>query len=126
MLAKVSTLLISVGQPHRPLSAGNGGRGRGWPRRPSIEAMSAVSSPQTNAPAPMRISTLKLKVRLEEAVAQQAVLFRLLDGDLEPADGQRVLRPDVEVTLAGADRVAGDGHALDDACADRSRARCGP
>src|SRR4051795_880197 len=32
MLANVSTLLISVGQPHNPFSAGYGGRGRGVPR----------------------------------------------------------------------------------------------
>src|SRR5664279_6328653 len=34
-LAKVSTLLMRVGEPQRPLSAGNGGRGRGVPRLPS-------------------------------------------------------------------------------------------
>jgi hypothetical protein len=51
-----------VGNPQSPLSAGNGGRGCGWPRLPSMDAMSAVSSPQTNAPAPIRISTSKLKV----------------------------------------------------------------
>src|SRR5215831_2276135 len=58
--ANVSTLLISVGHPHSPLSAGNGGRGRGVPRLPSTDIISAVSSPQTNAPAPIRKSTLKL------------------------------------------------------------------
>src|SRR5271165_6066204 len=47
MLARVSTLLMRVGQLQRPLSAGNGGRGLGVPRLPSIDAMSAVSSPQT-------------------------------------------------------------------------------
>src|SRR5687768_17292774 len=47
MLANVSTLLISVGQFHSPDTAGYGGRGRGVPRNPSIEAMRAVSSPQT-------------------------------------------------------------------------------
>ena len=61
MFANVSTLFSSVGQPHNPLSAGNGGRGRGVPRLPSTDAISAVSSPHTNAPAPMRMSTLKLK-----------------------------------------------------------------
>src|SRR6516162_6474791 len=58
--ANVSTLLINVGQPHNPLSAGNGGRGRGVPRLPSTDIINAVSSPQTNAPAPMRMSMLKL------------------------------------------------------------------
>ncbi len=52
-LASVSTLLMTVGLPNRPLTAGNGGRGRGMPRRPSMLWISAVSSPQTNAPAPI-------------------------------------------------------------------------
>src|ERR1035437_3392889 len=52
LFAKGATLLIRVGQPHRPDCAGNGGRGRGVPRLPSIEWIRAVSSPHTNAPAP--------------------------------------------------------------------------
>ena len=45
-LAMDSTLLTTVGQAYRPATAGNGGRSRGWPRRPSSESSSAVSSPQ--------------------------------------------------------------------------------
>jgi hypothetical protein len=62
MLAYVSTLLSSVGLRHRPSFAGNGGRGRGSPRLPSRDAMRAVSSPQTKAPAPIRSSRSKLWV----------------------------------------------------------------
>ncbi len=51
-LAQVSTLLMLVGLPHKPATAGNGGRERGMPRLPSMLAISAVSSPQTKAPAP--------------------------------------------------------------------------
>ena len=58
-LAHVSTLLMFVGLPQRPETAGNGGRVRGMPRLPSMEAMSAVSSPQTNAPAPSLILSVK-------------------------------------------------------------------
>ena len=54
-LASVSTLLINVGLPNKPLFAGNGGFGRGIPLSPSIDAIRAVSSPQTNAPAPSLI-----------------------------------------------------------------------
>ena len=54
-LASVSTLLINVGLPNKPLFAGNGGLDFGIPLSPSIEAKSAVSSPQTNAPAPSLI-----------------------------------------------------------------------
>ena len=61
MFASVSTLLMTVGRPQSPLTAGKGGRGRGMPRMPSIEASSAVSSPQTKAPAPRRISMSKEK-----------------------------------------------------------------
>jgi len=44
--ASVSTLLIVVGIPNTPNAAGNGGLIRGLPRFPSIEFISAVSSPQ--------------------------------------------------------------------------------
>jgi hypothetical protein len=60
ILAKVSTLLISVGSPINPSIAGYGGLGLGVPRFPSIDAISAVSSPHTNAPAPNRNSILKV------------------------------------------------------------------
>ena len=50
--ARVSTLLMSVGQPYRPATAGKGGFSRGWPRLPSRLSSSAVSSPQMYAPAP--------------------------------------------------------------------------
>ena len=52
MLARVSTLLSTVGCPNRPFTAGKGGRGRGSPQLPSMEAIRAVSSPQTKAPPP--------------------------------------------------------------------------
>ena len=54
-LARVSTLFINVGLPNKPLFAGNGGFGLGIPLSPSIEAINAVSSPQTKAPAPSLI-----------------------------------------------------------------------
>ena len=44
--AMVSTLLTTVGLAYSPATAGNGGLSRGWPRRPSSESSSAVSSPQ--------------------------------------------------------------------------------
>src|SRR5208283_2810719 len=63
MLYQVSTLLMFVGLPQRPFCAGNGGRGRGRPACPSRDAISAVSSPQTNAPAPSTISISNLNPR---------------------------------------------------------------
>ena len=51
-LAKVSTLLSTVGLSKRPCSTVRGGLTRGMPRLPSMEAVRALPSPQTNAPAP--------------------------------------------------------------------------
>ena len=112
-LASVSTLLMIVGLPNRPLTAGNGGRGRGMPRRPSMLWIRAVSSPHTNAPAPILMMTCRLKSAAQDVVAQQAVGLGLGDGRLQPLDGQRILGADVDVGLRGADAVGGDGHAFD-------------
>ena len=54
---------------------GNGGRGRGWPRLPSSESSSAVSSPQMYAPAP--------RCDDDRHVAEQACVARLVDGRFE-------------------------------------------
>src|SRR5574339_1281711 len=64
--ASVSTLLIVVGCPNSPATAGNGGLMRGLPRRPSSEFMRAVSSPQMYAPAPLCTHT---SMRLPEPIA---------------------------------------------------------
>lgn len=57
--AMVSTLFTVVGQPKTPTSAGNGGFSLGLPCFPSIDSMSAVSSPQMYAPAPRCMKTSK-------------------------------------------------------------------
>src|SRR5215210_2264844 len=69
----VSTLLIVVGSPNRPATAGNGGLMRGLPRLPSIEFIIAVSSPQMYAPAP-RCSTMSTRLPLPSALAPSAPL----------------------------------------------------
>ena len=51
--ATVSTLVTVVGHPKTPTSAGNGGFNRGFPCLPSRLSISAVSSPQIYAPAPL-------------------------------------------------------------------------
>src|SRR4030067_760375 len=60
-VARDFTLLMVVGLPHKPELAGKGGRERGMQRLPSIEASSAVSSPQTKAPAPSLTCIFRLK-----------------------------------------------------------------
>ena len=59
MVARVSTLLMTVGFPNKPEVEGYGGLGDGIPLLPSMEAIRAVSSPQTNAPAPSITVILK-------------------------------------------------------------------
>ena len=59
----VSTLLTTVGEAYRPEIAGNGGFERGWPRFPSSDSSSAVSSPQMYAPAP-RWTTIVMLPRI--------------------------------------------------------------
>ena len=60
-LANVSTLFRQVGLPYRPLSTERGGFVRGMPRLPSMDAVMAEPSPQTNAPAPQLMCIWKLK-----------------------------------------------------------------
>src|SRR3989339_275064 len=60
-LAQVSTLLRTDGLSQRPLTLERTYLGRGSPAFPSREAMRAVDSPQTKAPAPWCTWTLKLK-----------------------------------------------------------------
>eukprot|EP00659_Diplonema_papillatum_P018614 gene18614-biopygen18854 len=51
--ATVSTLVTVVGHPYSPAMAGKGGFKRGLPGLPSIDWISADSSPQMYAPAPL-------------------------------------------------------------------------
>src|SRR5579863_9703870 len=57
----VSTLLITVGDPYKPTTAGKGGRMRGYPRLPSSDSIRADSSPHSYAPAPVCVERSKSK-----------------------------------------------------------------
>ena len=59
--AYVSTLFKTVGLSKSPCSTVLGGLTLGMPLFPSIEAVRALPSPQTNAPAPLLICILKEK-----------------------------------------------------------------
>ena len=58
-VAKVSTLLRTVGESKRPCSVVRGGFTLGKPLFPSMLAVSAEPSPQTKAPAPFAMWILK-------------------------------------------------------------------
>ena len=52
------------------------------------------------------------KTRVQDVLAQQAVLLSLSDGHPEALDGQRVLGATVDIPLVRTDTIAGDDHAL--------------
>ena len=54
----------------------------------------------------------KIHGRIEDAGAQQPKLLRLLDGDLQAVNRERIFGADVDVALRGADGVGGNGHAF--------------
>ena len=64
--------------------------------------MSAVSSPQTKAPAPSTRWMSKSKPRAQDVLAEQAIGAGLLDGLLEAHDGDGVLGSDVDDAARGA------------------------
>jgi hypothetical protein len=112
MFPNVSTLLMMVGFPNRPLSDGKGGFCRGSPA-PALHRghqggfLAADESGRADA---------DLDVEGESRIS---ICFRpavrgpwLLDIGLQPLDGQRVFGPHVHHAAAGPDGVPGDGHAL--------------
>ena len=112
--------------PRGPPRPGYGGRGRGVPRWPSIEAISAVSSPQTNAPAPIRRSIRKLngdsKIWLPSSPSRLRLLIAGLAAGGSPADTRRGRR-----CSPGRRRPRRRRWPCPRARgADRSPARCGP
>ena len=85
------------------------------PRLPSTEAISAVSSPQTNAPAPSRKSMRKLKRVPQMFAPEQAHAFRLPDGSSQALDRQRIFGAHIDVAFGCAHRIGGDHHAFEHA-----------
>ena len=53
------------------------------------------------------------KAAAEDIGAEQAVLAGLVDGDLQPADGQGIFGAGIDVALVGVDGPGGDDHALE-------------
>ena len=74
------------------------------PRSPSIEAISAVSSPHTNAPAPSSTRRCRLHAAAEDVVAEQAC-FCFDDRMANPFYRQRIFGANVEVALVRRPRA---------------------
>ena len=114
MLAKLSTLLMSVGRCHRP------GHGRiRWPgdglatttldRRDERGLLAAHEGARAEPDV-----DLERELGVQDGRAQVSGLGRVADGLAQPADRQRVLGAAVDVALGGADGVRRDGHAFED------------
>ncbi len=82
-LASVSTLLMIVGFPTEPRHRGERRPGPRHAAPPSMEAMSAVSSPQTNAPAPFFTRSAKVNPDFVD-VLEEAFGLHDRDGLVEP------------------------------------------
>ncbi len=69
---------------------------------------------------------VEVERRIADVVAQQAAPPRLAQAVGETGHRERILRAHVDKTLARANRVGRESHALEYASADRFRARCDP
>ena len=66
-------------------------------------------------PRPDSQVDVEIEWGLKNPAAQQIVLFRVLNGRLEPANGERILSANVNETLICPNSIGGNGHALQDA-----------
>ncbi len=89
------------------------------PRRPSIDSSSAVSSPQTKAPAALENVELQLQGMTRRDVAGQASAAEAINRLAHPLHGERVFRPHVDYGLRRADGIGRDRHALDNPIRER-------
>ena len=113
-VAQVSTLLMTVGLPQRPLLgrvgrplAGHGDlaldRGDQGRLLAGDERAGALDDLE-----------VEVEARAQDVLAEEAVLPGLGDGDLDALDGQGVFVADVDEALRGADGLGPDDHALED------------
>ena len=108
-------MLISVGLPQRPDSAGNGGRSRGIPRRPSTEAISAVLFAADKRAGAFDDAHAQRETGAQQRRAQPAAFFQLRNRRPHAPDRQRIFVADIENALVRADGHRRQGQPLDDA-----------
>ncbi len=85
------------------------------PRRPSMDWMSAVSSPHTNAPAPSRTWSVNPNEVPRMLLPQQAFRLGRCDGGADMAHRDRIFAPDVDKPLGRTGRIGGDDQPFDHA-----------
>ena len=99
MLYQVSTLLMLVGLPHRPFCAGYGGRGRERPGRAFQRADQRGLFAADEGAGALDQFDVEVEAAAQDVLAQQAVLPRLLDGDVEPVHRQRIFGAHIDDAL---------------------------
>ena len=82
-LAIVSALLMTVGPPYSPTTAGKGGLMRGTPRLPSSDSMSADSFADLVGAGTGLGDDVEVDTRAEDVLAQEAFLIGLGDSALD-------------------------------------------
>ncbi len=99
--------------PQRPFWTGKGGLARGWPRFPSIERDERrLLAADKGACAELYLD-IEIEALAEDILAEESALLCLLDREMEPFHGKRVLRPDVDIAVWRTDGIGADDHALD-------------
>ena len=113
MLNQVSTLLMLVGWPHRPVLRGIG-RTRPRPAGASFQRADqrGLLAADEGAGALDQFD-VEVEAATQDVLAQQAVLPGLRDGDVQPVHRQRVFGADIDDSVRGAGDVAADRHAFE-------------
>ena len=112
-LHSVSTLLTTVGLPHRPAICGNGGFARGC-GAPALERVDERGLLAGDVAAGAGVhEQLEAPGRAEHMGAEIARGLGLGDGPLQALGGQHVLAAQKNVAAARLDRIARDDHGLD-------------
>ena len=113
-VARVSTLSMIVGLPQRP-DDGREGRARARHAATALDAgdQGRLLAADERAGAFLD-RDVEREVAAEDVLAEQAELAHGRERGAQTPDGQRVLGPDVDVAVGGADGVGGDQHPLED------------
>ena len=100
MLYQVSTLLMLVGQPHRPFWAGNGGRGRGRPAKSFERGDQRGLFAAHECARAFHQADIEVEAAAHDVLAEQAVQARLHDGAPQPMHRQRIFGAHVDNAFA--------------------------
>ncbi len=111
-LARVSTLLRTVGFFQSPWMAGKRRPGPGHAPFPFDGRHQRGLFAADKGPGPAVDLQVKIETRPEDILSQETVVPGLFDGEVQRLDGQGVFGPAVDVALVRADGLGRDDHAF--------------